>query len=315
MGLGRASIHVSKPLTDFMIQTVQDSTSFVANSYFPKIPSAKLIDKFFQFDQTNWQAMDDVRATGSEATQASLAKPSLLTFNIERHALKDYVAQDEIDEADLPIQPEMVAVEQLVEKMMINQDIDASKTIFTTTAVGGNTSLAAASKWDYTSSTTPLSDIDTWIDTVNTQCGRRANVGLTNQQVFTKLKRHAQLLDLVKYVQGGVGITEDIIAAACGLDKLVVSKPVYMSTAEGISQTVAFIWGKYFLVSYQNLGATPNKKQMTHSAKFVKQSKQDMYVKKYWDEAKDSWVIEPNMYYDFVVPATFAGYLAKDVIA
>lgn len=315
MGFGRNNVHVSKPLSDFAVMYAQKMENFIADQYFTTIPSMKMIDKYFTFDRTNWQYQDGTRGNGSEAVKVTLPKPSTDAYEIKQHSFKDFVPVLEQDEADAPLDPKQDTAAFITEKLYIEQEYNAAKAIFTTTAVGGNTSLATASKWDYTSSTTPLNDVDSWLDTVQLACGMRANVGVTNAQVFTELKRHAQLLDLVKYVQGGVNVDEQVVGACLGLDKLLVGKPVYMSTGEGVSETVSFIWGKYFLVSYQNQNPRATKKQITHAMKFIKQGKNNIVVKDYWDEAKESDVIEGSMYYDFKVPATLCGYLAKDVIA
>jgi hypothetical protein len=86
-----------------------------------------------------------------------------------------------------------------------------------------------------------------------------------------------------------------------------------MTTNEGISsEATAYIWGKYFLVSYVN--PRPALKAVSHAYQFAKSNSK--VVVKEWTEQKlgGQW-IEGSIMYDSKVVSTLAGYLMIDPVS
>jgi hypothetical protein len=313
MTYGKRDVHISKALTNFAIKAIQDGSNFIGDQVAPKVNVQKMADKYFQFSRGNWRTTEDLRTSGNASNRS--VSPSLSTdaYLIEQRALHDIVANDEIDEADSPLEPKQDCVSDLMEQLMINKEKRIADTVMVTASVADYTSLAAASQWGYTSTTTPIEDMDTRFDAIAKNIGKPANQVTMGKDVFTVLKNHSDILDRIKYTQRGV-VTEDLLAAVLDVDKVLVGKAVYMTTAEGIaSESTSFIWGKNVLI--QHTAPRPAKRVISHAYQFYKNSG-EMVVKDIEDIKNDGryievqhWVSEPK------VVSTLAGSIIFGAVA
>lgn len=312
MGLGKRNVHINQALGDFALMFMQDSSSFIANKVSPVITVKKSSDSYFTFGRTNWRTSDDLRGPTSQSNRAPVPQPSKDSFKSLEHSLHDLVDWNEMNEADDPLKPKQDTTAFLMEKVLINREQFIASKVFTTTAVATSVSLTAATKWDATTTSTPIDDVDTGIDAVQKQIGIEPNTGVMGRQVWTQLKRHSQIIDLIKYVQKGV-VTEDLVAALMGLDQLLVGKAVYMTTPDGIaSESTDYIWGKNFLISYVT-GNRPSKKVLSHSYQFSLNDGNPQ-VREWIEEAKQSDCVEVGMWYDHKITCSLCGYLIKDAV-
>lgn len=314
MPLGTRNVHINTALSDFALMFSQDKAGYIANALIPPIQVKKLSDSYFTFDRTNWRSVTDTqRGPTSKSNRANVPSPSNTTYNIIEYALHDLVSNAEIEEADEPLKPKQDTTGFVTEQLMISKEIQAAGLMFVTAAVANYTSLTTGSQWGYTSTTTPLNDIDTGIDTVKKAIGKSPNMATMGEEVYTKLKRHAQLLDIVKYTQKGI-LTAELVAAAINLDMINVGSAVYMSTNEGCtSESTSFIWGKNVLINYV---AKDNaaKKVLSHAYQFTK-SNGEIEVREWNDEPADSVAIEVRMRHDMKITCSLCGYTIFGAVA
>lgn len=313
MSYGKRDVHISKALTNFAIKATQLGEEFIGDMVAPKVKVTKMADKYFQFSRGNWRTTEDLRTSGNPSNRS--VSPSLSTdsYLIEQRALHDIVGYDEIDEADSPLEPKQDTVMDLKEQLMINKEKRIADAVFVTAAVADYTSLATASQWGYTSTTTPIEDMDTRFDAVNKAIGKEANQVTMGKEVFTVLKNHADILERIKYTQKGI-VTEDLLAAILDVDKVLVGKRAYMTTDEGItSESTSYIWGKNVLI--QHTAARPAKRVISHAYQFHKKSG-EMVVKDMDDEKNDGryievqhWIAEPK------IVSTLAGSMIFGAVA
>jgi hypothetical protein len=312
MAYSRSDVHISKPLSDFALRYVQDQKSFIADRVLPPLMVSKETDKYFTFDRGNWRVGDDLRAPGTRPNRTNPATLSNDTYSIDEHALYDIVPYRVIDEADSPLQPEQDCIVDITEQLLVNKEADVASTVFATSSCDSFLSVPAASKWNYTTTTTPLLNIETGAAAVIRAIGKRPNKATIGYEVWSVLKNHADVLDRIKYTQKGV-LTPDLVASCMDLDELLVGSAVYMSTAEGIaSEATAFIWGKHMVLSYVN--PRPAIKSMSHGYQFIKKSG-NVTVKR-WDVKEEDGVwVEAGLFYDDKIVSTKCAYGLFNVVA
>ena len=313
MSYGTRNVHISKALTNFAIKAIQEPANFIGDKVAPKVKVTKMADKYFKFTRGNWRTTEDLRTSGNPSNRS--VSPSLSTdsYLIEQRALHDIVGYDEIEEADSPLEPKQDTVSDLMEQLNINREKRIADSVFVTSAVADYTSLAAASQWGYTSSTTPIEDLDERFDAVLKNIGKDVNQVTMGKEVFTVLKNHADILERIKYTQKGI-VTEDLLAAILDVDRVLVGKSVYMTTGEGVaSESTSFIWGKNVLC--QHVAPRPAKRVISHAYQFYKKSG-EMVVKDMDDSKNDGryvevqhWIADPK------VVSTLAGSMIFGAVA
>ncbi len=313
MGLGRRNVHVNAALGDMALMFMQGREGFISTDVMPILKTKKSSDVYFTFGRGHWRERDDEKASTSKPNRAGVPQPSTDTFYSKKHALMDLVDWDEIDEADDPLEPKQDTTNFLMEQIMINREKVTADLAFASASSANVTSQAAGSKWDYTSTTTPIDDTDTMIDAIQKEIGRDPNSGVMGRQVWTVLKRHSQIIDLIKYVQKGIA-TKDLVASIFGLDKLLVGNSVYMTTGEGIaSEATDYIWGKHFLVTYAERERA-SKKVLSGFYQFCKNSGEPQ-VREWQEEAEESDAVEVSVWYDGKVTCSLCNFLLSNVIS
>lgn len=313
MGLGRRNVHINAALGDMALMYMQKAEDFIATKVMPIIKVKKSSDSYYTFGRGHWRLADDQRGPTSKSNRAGVPQPSTDTYYSKEHALHDLVDWEEMDEADDPLMPKQDTTAFLTQQLMINRESHVSSIVFASSSSANVTSQAAASKWDYTSTTTPIDDVDTMIDGVQSEIGRDPNTGITGRQVWTILKRHAQIIDLIKYVQRGV-TTKELVASVFGLDKLLVGKGVYMTTGEGISsEATDYIWGKHFVVTYVEMERAA-KKVLSGFYQFCKKSGEPE-VREWEEKSKKSDAVEVAVWYDGKVTCSLCNYLLSNVVS
>jgi hypothetical protein len=304
--------HIDKALTNYARAYMQDEKNFIAGMVMPVLQVEKESDKYFQFDRANWRISDSLRAPGSMANEAQMPVVSNDSYNVEEHAKRTIVSDREVANADVAIEPLQSAAGDLTEQLLVERDYLCAQTVFTTTAAANSTSLATAAKWDYTSTTTPIDDIDTGVETVAKEIGKKPNTGVTGMEVWTVLKNHEDILDRIKYTQKGV-VTQDLVASLLGLDNMYVGSSVRLTTNTGItSEATSYIWGKNFLVSYVN--PRPSIRSQSHGYHFSTKGK-NVQVRRYRSEERQGQFVEPQLFYDQKVTSTLSAYFLGNVIS
>lgn len=111
-----------------------------------------------------------------------------------------------------------------------------------------------ARRWDNPSSpdSTPLIDLEQYVNQVTNDCGRRPNrIGMT-REVWTALKNHGDTLDRLKYTQNGAVLTPDKLCEMLDIEKgsVQVFDTQYRSSRDGQTNAFKKYLGSDLLIAY-----------------------------------------------------------------
>ena len=271
------NVHIDAILTNISVAYLQNTNNFIADKVFPTIPVDKKSNLYFKYTKDDWfrdEAQRRADGTASAGSGYGLTTDSYMTDVFAFH--KDIGDQTRAN-ADNPLNPDMEATQFVTQRLLLRREVQWASDYFTTgvwatdiTGVASSTTQSPAStqtiKWsDYTNST-PIVDIELAKTTILSQTGYEPNTLVLSYAVFQKLKAHPTLVDRYKYTQAGAIVTEDLLAALFGVDRVLVSKSVYNSGIEGASsQPYAYTAGNSALLCY----TAPNPGLMTPSAGYT----------------------------------------------
>src|SRR5262249_24187718 len=124
-------------------------------------------------------------------------------------------------------------------------------------------------------------------------------------------------LNTIKYTQRAI-ITEDLMTSLFGLDKLLVGRGIYTTTAEPTAEasvTYTRIWGKHMLLIYRP--PAPSLATPTAVYKFVWSlvANAAQYIKIMRDEEREAQIIEANSYHQYKVVSARSGQFLSGVVA
>lgn len=239
------SKHLNQPLTNFALSW--PVPGFIADLIFPVMPVAKASDIFYKIDDARQmlKEVDDRRAKSAVANLVDWASGTD-TFSTQEHALSTFLDDNELDNADVALQPRMNATKQVLTRLQMNKEIEAATVI---EAISTTNKANAVKKWtDPTSD--PVAETEVRKSAMLNAVGKKPNVGFMDDAVFVALVNNPAIVERVKYVQvASQANIANIIAGAMGLERLIVSQ-ARKNTSRTATPTMVPVWGKGFHLAY-----------------------------------------------------------------
>jgi len=298
----RNQIHVDKPLSNISIKYRNEN--FIAMDVFPEVQVKKDSDKYFIYDR-DFRLPETARANRAESRQHSF-QLSTSSYVLEEHSLHDYISDRDAENYDLGGMRADVT-EELTDKILLRLEKSVAS-LFTSTSWSQNVSLAAAAQWSLdTTTSNPIPLMDTAATSVLEGSGLNPNFGIVPHKAMLAAKNHSSVIDRIKYTS--IDISENMLAGLFGLEKMLVPKSVIDSAAEGVSASIAPVWGDNVFVGHK--ASKPSIRKA--SAGYIFRSSKPL-VKRWREEKRSSEAIEVGMLYQPKVVASLAGYLIKDVL-
>lgn len=250
-----SSVHIDRALTNFSVAYINEG--YVAEMVMPPLPVEKRSDKYFVYDRDTFLRGTALDANGlprslrRPRTEAAEVEYNLSTdtFYCEEYAHKALVTDEEVTEADNPLQPDLDATTVVTERLKLDNEImtaklacnsagyaAANKVLLTTG--GSGTSWASYAS----ANSLPLSDIKNGKVQVKKGVLREANRMLVTMDTGLTLADHPDIKELVKYVSQDALTTSGLPKVVRGL--MVIEGGAQKATsAEGVATvTSGNVW-------------------------------------------------------------------------
>lgn len=255
----QSQVHIDAALSMIATAYVQSADAYIADVVFPPVPVQHQADKYFKYRKGDFfrdEAQQRADATESAGTGYNLDTDSYLAAV---YALHQDIGEQMRRNADPAVEPEIGATKMLMQKMLIKKDrIFVTK--YLTTGLWANEVTGAASGngtttrtyWDNDADGDPFTDLSDAQSSVLQNTGCEPNVLVLAYRVYKALKKHPLVIDRIKYTSPAYAgkITPQLLAEAFDVEKVVVSKAVYNSAAEGATDVFSFVTGLDALLCY-----------------------------------------------------------------
>jgi hypothetical protein len=239
-------LHVDRYLTGFSLAFTQDESMFVSGAAASVVPVLKASDKYLIYNRGDfWRDEAAPRPLGGKPVQVEFTTTSD-TYVAEEFALEATLDDRQTSNADEPLQLEEASIRMLTEKHMIKRDRVWATNFFKAgvwtvdqTGVAAAPSTNEFLQFDVTGSD-PIGLIARMQDAITVLTAKRPNVIVMGADVFTTLRSHAQIQDVIKYTQRGIA-TPELLASLFEVDRIVIPRSIYNSAAEGAADVFSFI--------------------------------------------------------------------------
>jgi hypothetical protein len=249
-------VHVDAILTNISVAYLQRAESFIADKVFPVVPVDKQSDKYFVYSKNDWLRDEArVRADGTESVGSGY---NITTDNYyaDVFAIHKDIGDQTRANADAPINVDREAAEFVTHRLLTRREIQFVNDFMTTgkwsvdvTGVAASPTTNQTIQWsDYTNSD-PIEDIEAGKASILSTTGLEANTLVLGYDVFRRLKNHPDLVDRIKYTSSQT-ITEDMLARMFDIERVLVSKSVKATNAEGATGAYSFTTGKTALLAH-----------------------------------------------------------------
>jgi len=258
-----ADVHVSSALTQIAVAYYQSDDAYVADKIFPMVSVQHQTDQYFIWSKADFfrdEAQQRADAAESAGTGVNLSKAS---YSAKVWALHQDIGTQVRANADPSVDIDVASTRQLMQKLKIRRDrifmstymvagVWGSDAVGTSAGAGGQPGGLVPVLWDDDANSDPFTDIAFAQTTVLQNTGMMPNVLLLAWPVYQALKKHPLVIDRIKYTNPAFAgsINEALLAQAFDIDRVVVSKAVYNSAAEGIAASMAFVAGKNAWLGY-----------------------------------------------------------------
>jgi len=320
----QSDLHVNVPLTNVSIAYLQQSSAYIADKVFPKVPVSKQSDLFWKMSKSDWRRTDvKKRAPGSETPGVGW---NYTTDNYFAHV---YGVHRDIDDqvranADSNFKLDKESTEFITNQLLLQRDIDWNAKFFADGVWDKKyTGTTDFTKWDDAASD-PVGDVDKWIIEFRKQTGFAPNVMVLGAHVMSALKQHIDIIDRVKYTQKGI-VSEDLIATLFNVPRLYTSYATVTDTPklnDAVAQDAAaqyqFITPSGSCLLLHTASApglmTPTAGYTFTWNGYMAGNSQGIRIKRFRQEAIASDRVEAEMTYDMKVICKDLGMYIKDAV-
>jgi hypothetical protein len=289
--------------------------AYVASTLLPEIPVNFQTGKHWIYDKGRFRNTPSKRGAGSKSGEVELNLTTGLPYFCEDHALKQFVLDEDVDNATTPTDPFTDATENVTEQLLIAREVEAANMLTSTAVITQNTTLSGTSQLSDYSNSDPFSVVETGKQTIHSATHMPVNTLVMGKQAWDKLKYHPALLERVKYSQRGQ-MTTDLVASLFEIDNLIVAAAGYNTTKEGQTDSMSYIWGKDMLLAYIAPRIAPKMLTLGLTYRWNKRQKIVQRLRGTDEEdRKGTYVRAGEDYYDQNVVSTACGYLVKNAVA
>lgn len=303
------SLHINQALSNISVKYTNNE--FIAGQILKEVPVKKESDVYYIYNR-DFKIPETLRADRSPASMHSWSV-STSTYNLNEHALADIVTDRERRNMDSPLQADIDTVENLTDKIMLRQEYEVSKLLFTTTSWGNNETIVTATSWDYaagTATSLPIQDMLSATSSILMRGGIRPNTLVLGWDTFVVLKENQNVYDRIKYVERAL-ITPELLASVFDVEKVFVGTAVYDSAADGITESMGYVWGPNALLCYIN--PSMGLKKVTAATMLrITEAGKPYKVKKWRREELSGDQVEVSTMFEPVVVASNCGFFFKD---
>lgn len=318
-----SDVHVDFALSNVSTAILQNPNSFIADKVFPKVPVQHKSNVYFTYPRGFFNRTEaKERAPGTEAVEKDYDIDTD-TYSCRVYSVKHKIPDQIRANTDAAINLDADAATLVTHDLLIQRDVKWATTFFAggvwTNDYDGVASSAGTNeviRWDLASST-PVDDILEASDTIASSTGLRPNTLVLGPQVFTALRRNA---DIIELINGGattnlpaVAMQEEL-ARILGLDRVLVFDSIQNTAKEGQTAAHSFIAGKKALLTY----AAPNPGLMTptagYSFQWTRYQGLDVSIKTFREEKIESDWVEGSTAYDMKLVSADLGFFWDSIV-
>lgn len=317
-------VHVDAILTNISVAYMQRQENFIADKVFPVVAVDKQSDKYFTYTKNDWFRDEaEVRTDGTESVGSGY-NIATDTYYADVFAIHKDIGDQTRANADAPINVDREAAEFVTHRLLQRREQQFVADFMSTGVWGTDVAGVAASpstgetiQWsDYTNSD-PIEDIEAGKAGILSVTGFEANTLVLGYDVFRTLKHHPDLVDRIKYTSSQT-ITEDMLARMFDIERVLVSKSVKATNAEGAAEAYDFTTGKTALLCH----VAPSPGLLTPSAGYIMQwtgvsggMGLTIGTSSFRLESLKATRVEAELAFDNKVVAADLGYLWSSIVA
>lgn len=310
-----SQVHIDAALTNLSV--AYRNPAFASDILAPVVPVRKQFDRYFIYDAEReaFRSSDDRRAPGAEANEVDFAL-STDTYSCDDHALTSVIPDEERENSDPPIQPNIDRTEFLTDKINLNKEIELATLATDASIITQSETLSGTDQWSDFANSDPVAAIEAQKETIIQSVQVMPNTLVLPYEVYAKVRIHPDVVDRAKFVTLNV-IGPDLLSQIFDVEQVLVPRALKNTAAPGQPASMAFVWGKDALLCFVPTRAALKQVSFAYSFQWnlAPGSLQGHSVEIWREDRRKADVIRVQRYYDQKLVAADAAYLWKAAVA
>lgn len=238
-------VHVDRPLTNFSIAHWQDTTKFVHQRFFNRIPVVKASDVYTTYPQGYFNRIHDSRRTEEGKANSVQYSTKDEKYSVDEDALRIFISDKKRANVDSQRNLDREATEVVTNALMLGKEKDfadkfLADSVWSKTVKGVTASPTGDQflSWLDDAADPVQNVLAQTVEMAKRSGGRRPNKGLITLDVYMALREHPSILDRVKYGekfnQNNSKVGVSALAELFELNELMIMETVQNVAADGI---------------------------------------------------------------------------------
>jgi hypothetical protein len=258
-------LHIDAPLSNITIG--YRPRGLIAPDLYPLVQVPNQSGVYYVWTSNEFLRVPSARRSpGTPAKRIQFAVSSN-TYFAQNFALAQELPYEDISNADAALSIRESAANRIVDGLSLAWEDRLAVTLTTTTNMGSSTSLT--NRWNDHVNGAPVEDFFAGKESIRTRTGYDPNVWLFSGFAWARFARHP---DVIKYIRGagdnvgGGSVTQQQVANAFQLDKVLIGKGIKNTGDEGAPAVYTDIWSTAAVLLY--VAPTPGLMEPSHGYTF-----------------------------------------------
>ena len=307
-----------KAIQDQLLTTVSSAfipEGFISDEVLPVVPSVQQTGVLGVMGKGYLRMVNTLKAGRGSYKRVETTSYTTSQYQIIGHGLEDIVTKEDYKNTNTPFDAERDRVMALALALWVEKEKTLADTLGSTGVMTQNTTLSGTNQWSDKANSVPLDDFTTARKGVRDGCGFPPNTAIMDWDVWNMLRYHPQILDSLGYKYNRVGgMTDQELALAIGVKRILVAQSFYNSSVEGHADVIAPIWGKNLILAFIPEKASLYQTSLGYQVRYAQDMPRKIYKYPVYNPAGANAILCEDDYDQFLTNVN-AGYLIKDCIA
>ncbi len=307
-----------KALVDKLLTNVSNGifpVGYISEMLLPKIQVVQQSGKIGKHGKGHLRILNTVGIGKGKSAYVDSEVTSSNSYYIDTHRLKTTVTMEDYRNVEKPFDAEKNKTDYVTTHLWLGKEKALADALADTAVLTQNTTLSGNAQFNDYANSDPLGKAKTARHAVRAGCGLAPNVAWMDWYVADTLRYHPGILEALGYTMNRAGqLSDQELAKALGVRKLLIAEAVYNTSKEGQTDALGAVWGKHMWFGYIPDAPGLDQQSLGYHLSFAGTGSRTVYKEPQFDPPGATDVLVTDDYDQLLSDVTCA-YLIKNAIA
>jgi hypothetical protein len=288
---------------------------YISEAILPVLNVVQSSGKIGKYGSDHLRIVPTIMGGRAGAKRLDVTARSSTLYLIESHGLSDLVTKEDYRNVEQPFDAEKDSVMTLTNVLWLGKEKALADSLRSTSIITQNVTLSGTSQFnDYTNSD-PIAVSVTAKNTIRAACGKAPDTIIMDWQLAETLRYHPKIVRNLGYADNRAGsLTNDELAKALGVRRLLVADVVYNSAKEGQSDSLSPLWGKDMIFCVAPDSPSKMQKSLGYRLQIAGEGARKVFKQPVFNPPDATEILVQDEY-DMLLVETACAYLVKNAMA